>query len=79
VDQPPAGRPPTEPHPGRLARDHPFRADILAAHEAALVAGEPGYADPRTGLFVLTADYLAARGACCTRGCRHCPYVVDDP
>jgi hypothetical protein len=25
---------------------------------------------------VLTAAYLAGRGACCESGCRHCPYVV---
>lgn len=71
-----SARPLTEPHPQRLAPDHPGRAEILAAHAAALAAGEPGYTDPVTGLFVLTAGYLAARGTCCTRGCRHCPYVV---
>ncbi|MDQ1585172.1 MAG: hypothetical protein QOH80_537, partial [Actinomycetota bacterium] len=27
-----------------------------------------------TGLFVLTSAFLAARGDCCGRGCRHCPY-----
>jgi hypothetical protein len=37
--------------------------------------GEPGYADPQTGLFVLTAATLAARGTCCESGCRHCPYL----
>jgi Family of unknown function (DUF5522) len=30
--------------------------------------------DPRSGLFVLTASYLADRGFCCGAGCRHCPY-----
>jgi hypothetical protein len=35
------------------------------------------YADPDTGLWVLTARHLAARGYCCERGCRHCPYVDD--
>ncbi len=39
-------------------------------------AGEPGYLDPDTGLFVLTAIALAARGRCCGEGCRHCPYPV---
>ena len=43
-------------------------------HDAAVAAGEPGYLDPETGLFVLTAAYLAARGECCGSGCRHCPY-----
>lgn len=71
-----APRPPDEPHPDRLAPDDPDRAAILAAHAAALAAGEPGYADPRTGLFVLTAGFLADRGTCCGRGCRHCPYLV---
>lgn len=72
-----APRPLTEPHPARLARDHPGRVAILSRHTAALAAGEAGYLDPGTGLFVLTAGFLAARGTCCTRGCRHCPYVDD--
>jgi len=63
-----------EPHPARLAVDHPRRGAILAAHDAALAAGDAGYLDPGTGLFVLTAAELAARGTCCDRGCRHCPY-----
>ena len=71
-----APRPLTEPHPSRLAPDADERTAILAAHERALAAGEPGYLDPRTELFVLTAGYLAARGTCCARGCRHCPYLV---
>jgi hypothetical protein len=64
-----------EPHPSRLPDDHPRRAEILAAHAAALAAGDAGYPDPATGLFVLTAGFLARRGACCGRGCRHCPYA----
>jgi hypothetical protein len=67
----------TEPHPSRLALDHPLRAEILAAHAEALADGKPGYLDPGTGLFVLTAGFLADRGTCCGRGCRHCPYVDD--
>ena len=70
-----ADRPLTEPHPSRLAPDAPSRPEILAAHTAALAAGDAGYLDPRTGLFVLTAGFLANRGTCCGRGCRHCPYV----
>ncbi|MBO3736086.1 hypothetical protein J5X75_00950 [Actinoplanes sp. NEAU-H7] len=73
----PAPRPLTEPHPSRLAPDHPRRSEILAAHAAALAGGQPGYLDPVSGLFVLTAGFLAERGTCCTRGCRHCPYVTD--
>ena len=63
-----------EPHPSRLAPGHPRRAELLAAHDQALAAGEPGYRDPATGFFVMTAAYLADRGSCCGNGCRHCPY-----
>lgn len=47
---------------------------ITEAHDRAVAAGEDGYFDPDTGLFVLTAAFLAARGSCCDSGCRHCPY-----
>ncbi len=70
-----ASRPLDEPHPSRLALADPRRAEILAAHEAALWAGAPGYTDPATGLFVFTAAYLADRQTCCESDCRHCPYV----
>ena len=46
------------------------------AHDRAQRAGEDGYLDPDSGLFVFTAAYLAARGTCCDSGCRHCPYRV---
>jgi len=46
----------------------------VARHRAAVAAGEPGYPDPETGLFVFTAAYHRARGECCASGCRHCPY-----
>ncbi len=62
------------PKPDRLPPEHPRYAQILAAHDAAVDAGQAGYLDPDSGLFVLTAEYLAARGTCCGRGCRHCPY-----
>jgi uncharacterized protein DUF5522 len=55
--------------------DHPRRAEIIAAHAAAVDRGDPGYLDSETGLFVLTASFLSDRGYCCERGCRHCPYV----
>ena len=58
--------------------DHPDeapRAEVQAAHDRAVRAGEDGYIDPETGLFVFTAAYLAARGTCCDSGCRHCPYT----
>ena len=44
------------------------------AHQAAIDAGEPGYTDPDTGLFVFTSAYHLERGTCCDSGCRHCPY-----
>ena len=71
-----ADRPLTEPHPSRLRPDDPHRVAILAAHSRAMAAGAPGYLDPTNGLFVLTAGFLAERGICCGRGCRHCPYLV---
>jgi hypothetical protein len=71
-----AGRELGQPHPERLAPDHPSRPAILRAHAEALEAGQPGYLDPDTGLFVLSARFLADRGYCCTRGCRHCPYLA---
>ena len=49
-------------------------AEVVALHDAAVDADEPGYIDPASGLFVLTAAYLADRGFCCEQGCRHCPY-----
>jgi hypothetical protein len=70
-------RPLTRPALARLPLETPRRDEILAAHNAALAVGGPGYLDPETGLFVLTARFLADRGYCCTRGCRHCPYVKD--
>jgi hypothetical protein len=57
-------------------RDDRDRGEIVAAHEQAVRAGEPGYTDPASGLFVFTAAFLAARGTCCDSGCRHCPYVA---
>ena len=60
--EPLADRPFGSPHPERLAPDHPLRHEILAAHDAAAERGEAGYSDPATGLFVLTATFLADRG-----------------
>lgn len=70
-----AARPLTEPSSTRLPACAPDRDRVLRAHAAALEAGEAGYTDPATGLFVLTARFLAERRRCCGRGCRHCPYV----
>ena len=70
-------RPLTRPARQRLPEDEPGRDRILAAHTRAVEAGESMYPDPGSGLYVLTARYLADRGSCCGRGCRHCPYVRD--
>jgi hypothetical protein len=67
---------PLEPATSRLPADTPRRAEILAAHDAAVAEGANGYLDPASGLFVLTASFLAGRGWCCENGCRHCPYVA---
>lgn len=48
-------------------------AAAMAAHDAASEAGDGGYFDPTTGLFVMTAASLAAR-PCCGNLCRHCPW-----
>lgn len=74
VGQTPARRSLFEPHPSRLAPDDPHRTAILAAHRAAVESGEPGYLDPVTGLFVITAAEHVRRGRCCANECRHCPY-----
>jgi len=63
------------PAPARLPEAAPGYRAICAAHEAAMARGETGYRDPFTGLFVMTAAYLWARGDCCESGCRHCPWL----
>lgn len=63
------------PHPARLDPHRTDRATILAAHRAAVEAGEPTYRDPATGYTVMTGAILAARETCCDNGCRHCPYL----
>jgi hypothetical protein len=64
------------PHPWRLDLGRRGSSAIITAHEAAVDAGEPGYTDPRTGLYVMTARHHWERGSCCASGCRHCPYVA---
>jgi hypothetical protein len=63
------------PHPDRLPPGTPGYDTIRARHDAAVDAGEPGYADPASGLFVMTAATHWARGSCCDSGCRHCPFL----
>jgi Family of unknown function (DUF5522) len=74
-----AARPLTQPALQRLPGRAPKREEILAAHADALARNLSGYQDPETGLFVLTAWFLAERGYCCEQGCRHCPYIEDEP
>jgi hypothetical protein len=64
------------PHPGRLdpRRGREYVA-VMDAHHRALLAGDMGYIDPTSGLFVQTARTLWDRGSCCDQGCRHCPFV----
>jgi Family of unknown function (DUF5522) len=63
------------PHPRRLSPNTPQYAEILAVHEDAVRRGEPGYDDPLSGLWVMTAAQLWGRGFCCYSGCRHCPWI----
>jgi hypothetical protein len=74
--RPLADRPLGQPHPKRFPPRHPRYTETLGRHDAAMAAGEPGYRDPASGLFVFTARFLADRGYCCDSGCRHCPYAV---
>jgi hypothetical protein len=59
----------------RLDPAHPAYVLVLDAHEAALTADLATYLDPLSGLEVLTAAELWARGFCCNSGCRHCPFT----
>jgi len=67
----------SEPHTQRLDRTRADFELICDRHDQAMAQGARGYLDPKTGLFVMTAKYLADRGFCCSSGCRHCPYVSD--
>jgi hypothetical protein len=69
---------PSIPHPDRLDPSRQDYQAILEAHENAMAVGEPGYRDPSSGLFVLTAAWLHERNTCCDQGCRHCPYVARE-
>ncbi len=63
------------PRADRFDARHPGFDEAMAAHRASVAAGRPGYLDPTTGLFAMTAVYLRDRGSCCDRGCRHCPFA----
>ncbi len=73
----PSDRPLTEPHTSRLDPSLPNYRQTLRVHELALQSGQPGYIDPQSGLYVMTAQYLLDRGFCCDNGCRHCPFVAN--
>jgi hypothetical protein len=62
---------------GTDGRSGELPADVVAAHDEAVLAGRDSYIDPATGFMVLTAAFLAERGTCCGSGCRHCPYPDD--
>lgn len=64
------------PHPDRLDPERDDYVPVLEAHHRALLQGEPGYVDPASGLYALTARTLWDRGSCCSSGCRHCPWVA---
>jgi diphthamide synthase (EF-2-diphthine--ammonia ligase) len=51
-----------------------FTDDIEDCHRVAMERGDDMYKDPVTGYMVFTEDHHRKRGACCGRGCRHCPY-----
>jgi len=65
----------TVPRPNRFGPDSPGFDDAMVRHRDAMESRSAGYLDPVSGLFVMTAGYLAERGYCCDRGCRHCPYA----
>ena len=58
----------------KLARYVERAERIRDAHDRSVAAGEAGYLDPGTGLFVMNESTLLERGSCCGSGCRHCPY-----
>jgi len=60
-----------------MATDH-IPPAARQAHDDAVAAGQAGYMDPMTGLFVMTSARLRARGHCCGNGCRHCPWPPEE-
>ncbi len=70
---------PLVPRPDRLDPRRPDYDAILEAHRIAIERGASTYTDPTTGLSVFTSAALLAKGSCCERGCRHCPYPVRTP
>lgn len=50
---------------------------VMVLHDRAVAQGQPGYFDPDSGLFVLTAAHLGRQSTCCGKGCRHCPWPPE--
>ena len=63
--------------PNFIMLDPKLDPRIIVAHKNAIIRGDPGYVDPITGYWVMTADSLKTRGYCCGAGCRHCPWPPD--
>ena len=63
------------PRADRLGPHHPRYAEVMGRHDHAVASGSPTYRDPASGYSVFTAAFLAARGYCCSSGCRHCPFA----
>ncbi len=69
----------TKPRSDRFSPDAPGFVAAMERHQLAVEADSPGYLDPTSGLFVMTAAHLSDRGYCCDRGCRHCPFERKAP
>jgi hypothetical protein len=54
-----------------------LRAAWVQPHAEALERGDKFYADPETGLMVMTEHAHNSRGKCCGSGCRHCPFAHE--
>ena len=46
------------PKPERFGPDHACYEEAMAAHRLAVDSDQPGYIDPASSLFVMTADHL---------------------
>lgn len=57
--------------------EHGDLVELWRRHDAAVARGQSLYADPRSGLYVMTEAALRERGHCCGKGCRHCPYPPE--
>lgn len=52
--------------------------ELQRLHDDSVRRREAGYFDPASGLFVMNAATLKARGRCCGSGCRHCPWPAEE-